>query len=50
VHLGPPNEIEGFAISVDIKVEGVEDEKIIQAAHEVCPSTLHRRRLADSVF
>ena len=38
VHLGPPNGIEGFGLSVDIKVEGVEDEKLIQAAHEVFPS------------
>lgn len=35
VHLGPPQDREGFAIGVDIKVEGVEDEELIRAAHEV---------------
>lgn len=35
VHLGTPEGFEGFGLSVDIKVEGVEDEELIQAAHEV---------------
>ena len=35
VHLGVPQGMEGFGVNVDIKVEGVEDEKLIQAAHEV---------------
>ena len=35
VHLGEPEAIGGFGIAVDIKVEGVEDESLIQAAHEV---------------
>ena len=35
VHLGEPKDIGGFGIAVDIKVEGVEDEALIQAAHEV---------------
>jgi len=37
VHLGEPKDIGGFGIAVDIKVEGVEDEALIQAAHENCP-------------
>ena len=39
VHLGEPKDIGGFGIAVDIKVEGVVDEALIQAGHEVC-STL----------
>ena len=35
VHIGPSSGVEGFALCVDIKVEGVEDEKLIQTAHEV---------------
>jgi len=37
VHLGEPKDIGGFGIAVDIKVEGVEDEALIQAGHENCP-------------
>ncbi|EIW82845.1 OsmC-like protein [Coniophora puteana RWD-64-598 SS2] len=37
VHLGKPAEMEGFALAVDIKVEGVEDEELIKAGHEACP-------------
>ena len=33
-HVGTPNEKPGFAFGVDLKVEGVEDESLIQAAHE----------------
>lgn len=36
VHLGEADEIGGFGIAVDIKVEGVEDEEVIKAGHEVC--------------
>ena len=36
VHLGEPEKIGGFGIAVDISVEGVEDDALIQAAHEVC--------------
>lgn len=36
VHLGEPNAIGGFGLAVDIKVEGVDDDALIQAAHEVC--------------
>lgn len=35
VSLGVPEGFEGFGIGVDIKVEGVEDEALIKAAHEV---------------
>ncbi|KAF7971622.1 hypothetical protein HWV62_20730 [Athelia sp. TMB] len=37
VHLGEPEKIGGFGIAVDISVEGVEDDALIQAAHENCP-------------
>ncbi|EGN99757.1 hypothetical protein SERLA73DRAFT_179947 [Serpula lacrymans var. lacrymans S7.3] len=37
VHLGEPEELGGFGIAVDIKVEGVEDEELIKAGHEACP-------------
>ncbi|KAI9571130.1 OsmC/Ohr family [Boletus coccyginus] len=37
VHLGEAEQIGGFGIAVDIKVEGVEDEEVIQAGHEACP-------------
>jgi hypothetical protein len=35
VVLGQAAEMEGFALKVDIKVEGVEDGSLIKAAHEV---------------
>ena len=35
VHIGTPENIEGFSLAVDIKVEGV-DEELLQAGHEVC--------------
>ena len=34
VHLGTPENIEGFGLAVDIKAEGVDDE-LLNAAHEV---------------
>ncbi|KAL5528366.1 hypothetical protein ACEPAF_7502 [Sanghuangporus sanghuang] len=37
VHLGVPEGMEGFGVNVDIKVQGVDDEALIQAAHEFCP-------------
>ncbi|KAF9227224.1 OsmC-like protein [Gyrodon lividus] len=37
VHLGEAEEVGGFGIAVDIKVEGVEDEEVIKAGHEACP-------------
>jgi Ohr subfamily peroxiredoxin len=36
VHIGEPKHLEGFGISVDIKVEGVDDE-VLAAGHEFCP-------------
>ncbi|KAF8149440.1 organic hydroperoxide resistance protein [Crassisporium funariophilum] len=36
VHLGSPNDRKGFGISVDIKVEGI-DEELLKAGHEFCP-------------
>jgi organic hydroperoxide reductase OsmC/OhrA len=36
VHIGTPENIEGFGLAVDIKVEGV-DEQLLKAAHEFCP-------------
>lgn len=35
VHIGEPDDIGGFGIGVDIQVEGVEDEELIKAGHEV---------------
>lgn len=35
VHLGEPNEMKGFALGVDIQVEGV-DQEVLDAAHAVC--------------
>ena len=37
VTLGHSAELDGFALKVDLKVEGVEDEALIKAAHEVVP-------------
>lgn len=37
VHLGEPEELGGFGLAVDIKVEGVEDEELIMAGHDACP-------------
>jgi len=34
VHIGEPNSMPGFAIGVDIKVSGI-DEELLKAAHEV---------------
>jgi hypothetical protein len=35
VHLGEAEGLGGFGLAVDIKVEGVEDEELIKAGHEV---------------
>lgn len=40
VVLGPAAEMDGFALKVDLKVEGIEDEALIKAAHEVVFSWL----------
>lgn len=39
VVVGPALEMEGFALRVDLKVEGIEDESLIKAAHEVVLSS-----------
>ncbi|PFH53713.1 hypothetical protein AMATHDRAFT_73146 [Amanita thiersii Skay4041] len=36
VSLGEPNEMPGFGLAVDIKVEGV-DEEVLKAGHAFCP-------------
>lgn len=35
VHLGEADKLGGFGLAVDIKVEGVEDEELIKAGHDV---------------
>ena len=35
VHIGEPNNFQGYGLAVDIKVEGV-DEELLKAGHEVC--------------
>ncbi len=35
VHIGEPEGTEGFALQVDIQVEGVEDIDLIEAGHQV---------------
>ncbi|KAF8331949.1 OsmC/Ohr family, partial [Cantharellus anzutake] len=37
VHIGPPTDKPGFGIAVDIKVHGVHDKDLVEAAHEFCP-------------
>ncbi|KAI1795612.1 OsmC-like protein [Ganoderma leucocontextum] len=37
VHIGQPEGNEGFALQVDIQVEGVEDVDLIEAGHKACP-------------
>jgi hypothetical protein len=50
VHLGEPKDIGGFGIAVDIKVEGVEDDALIQAAHEVGSSRLAAATMSITFF
>ncbi|THH00764.1 hypothetical protein EW026_g1811 [Hermanssonia centrifuga] len=33
VHLGKPNDMDGFGLEVEIQVEGVEDQALIDAGH-----------------
>ena len=35
VHIGEPEGSEGFALQVDIQVEGVKDKDLIEEAHKV---------------
>ncbi|KAJ3486430.1 hypothetical protein NLI96_g4240 [Meripilus lineatus] len=37
VHIGKPNDMEGFGLEVEIKVEGIEDQALIDAGHAACP-------------
>ena len=44
VTLGQSAELDGFALKVDLKVEGIEDDALIKAAHEVVFSRLSSLR------
>lgn len=35
VHIGNAREVEGYGLSVNIKVEGVHDQDLIDAGHQV---------------
>lgn len=35
VHMGKPKGLQGFGLEVELKVEGIEDQALIDAAHEV---------------
>lgn len=35
VHIGQPENMEGFGLKVDIQIEGIEDDELIQAGHKV---------------
>ncbi|KAF8502154.1 OsmC-domain-containing protein [Russula emetica] len=37
VSIGRPKEIPGFGLKVVLRIEGVEDQAILDAAHEMCP-------------
>lgn len=39
VHLGKPKSHPGFALEVELQVEGIEDQGLIDAAHEVTKQT-----------
>lgn len=36
VHIGKPKDKAGFALEVELKIEGIEDQALLDAAHEVC--------------
>ena len=37
VHIGPPKDMEGYGLAVDIKVEGeIVDKEVLKVGHEVC--------------
>ena len=40
VHIGKRTDTPGFGIAVDLKVEGVEDQSLIDSAHAVCHSVV----------
>lgn len=35
VHIGDAKEVDGYGLSVDLKIEGVQDQDLIDAAHQV---------------
>ncbi len=35
VHIGKPNGLKGFGLEVEIQIEGIEDQALIDAGHEV---------------
>lgn len=35
VHIGDAAEVDGYGLSVDLKIEGVQDQDLIDAAHQV---------------
>ncbi|THH07878.1 hypothetical protein EW146_g9176 [Bondarzewia mesenterica] len=37
VHIGDAKDVKGYGLAVDIKVEGVEDQDLIDAGHQLCP-------------
>ncbi|CAL1706751.1 unnamed protein product [Somion occarium] len=37
VHIGKPKDKAGFALEVELKIEGIEDQALLDAAHEACP-------------
>jgi len=46
VSLGRPTDRPGFGLKVTLRVEGVEDQAVLDAAHEMCP---YSRALRDGV-
>ncbi|KAH9961250.1 OsmC/Ohr family [Russula dissimulans] len=46
VSLGRPTDRPGFGLKVTLRVEGVEDQAILDAAHEMCP---YSRALSEGV-
>ncbi|EIM82790.1 OsmC-like protein [Stereum hirsutum FP-91666 SS1] len=37
VHIGDAKEVDGYGLSVDLKIDGVQDQDLIDAAHQLCP-------------
>lgn len=51
VHIGNPSDLPGFGLEVELKVEGIEDQALIDAAHEVTttPSPSFTYMMANNV-
>jgi organic hydroperoxide reductase OsmC/OhrA len=47
VHIGQPEGSEGFGLAVDIRVEGIEDQELIDAGHAVSPSCIFTCNVLD---